>query len=174
MFSEEEIDCPSSADYVYAPFEFEETLVTKWNLVCGESAKVAMVVTMYMFGLMIGSLLCGRMSDKFGRKKTLMFSILCSSVASLLGSFMPEYYSYTVTRYVTIFLATQYHYSNRVVTAIGSQGLFLCCFSLAVEVLGSKETVPFLPWVTYQTFFGVMIQAPFAVGDFDALLEFVP
>ena len=98
IFTEEEIDCPSSAEYVYAPFEFDETLVTKWNLVCGQSAKVAMVLTMFVLGQMIGSLLCGRMSDKIGRKKTLMFSILCSSVASLVGAFMPEYYSYTVTR----------------------------------------------------------------------------
>ena len=97
-FTEEEIDCPNSAEYVYAPFEFEETLVTKWNLVCGQSAKVAMVLTMFVLGQMIGSLLCGRMSDKWGRKKTLMLSILCSSLASLLGSFMPEYYSYIVTR----------------------------------------------------------------------------
>merc|ERR1711892_909646 len=103
----------------------------------------------YMLGLMIGSILCGRMADKLGRKKTLMFSVMCSSVGSLVGSFMPEYYSYTL---------------SRVLTAIGAQGLFLSTFSLTLEVLGSRETVPFLPWVTYQTFFGVMIQSPFVIG----------
>ena len=50
------------------------------------------------------------------------------------------------------------------VTAIGANGLFLSSFSIALEVLGNKARLPFLPWVTYQTFFGVMIQAPFAVG----------
>ena len=53
---------------------------------------------------------------------------------------------------------------SRFLTAIGEKGTFLCTFSLAMEVLGSKETVPFLPWVTYQTFFGVLIQAPYALG----------
>ena len=53
---------------------------------------------------------------------------------------------------------------SRVVTAIGANGLFLSSFSIALEVLESKARLPFLPWVTYQTFFGVMIQAPFAVG----------
>ena len=99
-FSKDEIiECGSHGEYAYNAFEFEETLVTKWNLVCGQSFKVSLVISMYMLGLMIGSLLCGRMADKFGRKKTLMFSVMCSSVASLVGSFMPEYYSYTATRY---------------------------------------------------------------------------
>ena len=91
-------NCGSDAEFVYNEFEFEETLVTKWNLVCGQSFKVALVISMYMLGVMISSFLTGRMADKFGRKKTLMFSILCSSLASLLGAFMPEYYSYTFTR----------------------------------------------------------------------------
>merc|ERR1711892_1357784 len=148
-FSNVSVKCPSNGEFAYGTFEFNETLVTKLDLVCGESYKVSLVIMMYMLGLMIGSILCGRMADKFGRKKTLMFSIICSSVGSLVGSFMPEYYSYTL---------------SRVLTAIGAQGLFLSTFSLTLEVLGSRETVPFLPWVTYQTFFGVMIQSPFAIG----------
>ena len=97
-FTEEIVKCPKGAEYAYNSFEFKETLVTKWNLVCDESYKVALVLSMYMFGLMIGSFLCGRMADKFGRKFTLFFSIFISSLGSLIGSFMPEYYSYTVTR----------------------------------------------------------------------------
>ena len=139
--------------------------MTKWNLVCGQKFKVSLVISMYMLGLMIGSFICGTMADKFGRKKTLFCSVLCSSCASLLGSFMPEYYSYTASRlefsvWKVLFIFPLF----RLVTAIGAQGLFLSTFSLAVEVVGSKEKVPFLPWVTYQTFFGVMIQAPFSVG----------
>jgi hypothetical protein len=92
-FSDEVVECGSHWEYTYNTFQFDETLVTKWNLVCGQQFKVSLVISMYMLGLMIGSFLCGRMADKFGRKKTLIFSILCSSFASLLGSFMPEYYS---------------------------------------------------------------------------------
>ena len=94
-------ECGNNAEYAYNSFEFKKTLVTEWNLVCGDSYKVALVISMYMLGLMIGSFLCGRMADKFGRKFTLFFAILCSSAGSLIGSFMPEYFSYTATRYFT-------------------------------------------------------------------------
>ena len=86
-------------DFAYNDFEFDETLVTKWNLVCDQKFKVSLVISMYMLGLMIGSFICGTMADKFGRKKTLFFSVLCSSCASLLGSFLPEYYSYAASRF---------------------------------------------------------------------------
>ena len=100
-------------------------------------------------GLMIGSFLCGRLADRFGRKLALMFSVVVASCGSLAGAFMPEYYSYT---------------ASRLVTGIGAQGMFLGAFAMAVEVVGSKERVPFLPWVSWQTMLGVMIQAPFAIG----------
>ena len=87
--------------YTYNKFQFDETLVTKWDLVCDQQYKVSLVISMFMIGLMVGSILWGWMADKFGRKNTLMFSIILSSSGSLLGSFMPEYYSYTATRYTS-------------------------------------------------------------------------
>merc|ERR1719228_1239236 len=121
-FTDEVMECGRDSEYAYEPFQFEETLVTKWDLVCDKRIMVSLVVSMYMLGLMIGSFICGPMADKYGRKITMMFSIFCSSSASLLGSLKYlEYYSYTATR---------------VVAAVGAQGLFLSSFSLAVEIVG--------------------------------------
>jgi MFS family permease len=53
---------------------------------------------MYMVGMMIGSFVCGLIADKIGRKKTLIASALLSSTASLVGAWMPEFISYTITR----------------------------------------------------------------------------
>ena len=52
----------------------------------------------------------------------------------------------------------------RFVTAIGTHGHFQCTFLLVLEIVGSKERVHFLPWVTYQTLLGVMISTPLALG----------
>ena len=41
--------------------------MTEWDLVCGQGGKVAWVGSVYMFGLMVGSYLCGIMADKYGR-----------------------------------------------------------------------------------------------------------
>ena len=78
----------------------------------------------YMVGLMIGSLVCGYTSDKFGRKIAMLGCILTSTIASLAGSFMPDYWSYL---------------SLRVLTACGAVGLFNESFTLTVELMGSKE-----------------------------------
>ena len=40
-FSDTEvIDCTANSQFAYGSFQFEETLVTKWNLVCSQEAKV--------------------------------------------------------------------------------------------------------------------------------------
>ena len=77
-----------------------------------------------MVGLMIGSFVTGYCSDKFGRKLAILVCILVSSIASLVGSFMPDYWSYLALR---------------VLTASGSVGLFNESFTLTVALMGSKE-----------------------------------
>jgi MFS family permease len=111
---------------------------------------VAFTGSAYMFGLMIGSFLCGWTSDKLGRKPALLGSMLLSTAASLAGAFMPDYWSYLVSRFLT---------------AVGGVGLFNEAFTLTVELMGSREIVPWLPWVTYKNLMGNAIQVPYAIGE---------
>jgi len=139
--------------YVYPNFEFEETTVTKFNLVCANTdfvQSVAFTGSAYMFGLMVGSFICGWCSDRFGRKIAILGSMLLSTTASLVGAFMPDYWTYLVLRFLT---------------AVGGVGLFNEAFTLTVEVMGAKEIVPWLPWVTYRNLMGNVVQIPYAVGE---------
>ena len=78
----------------------------------------------YMLGLMIGSFIFGFLSDHYGRRLGLLGCILVSSTASLVGAFMPEYWSYLALR---------------LVTAVGAGGLFNATFTMTIELMGSKE-----------------------------------
>ena len=77
-----------------------------------------------MIGLLIGSFVSGWLSDIYGRKLGLLGCIIVSSTASLVGSFMPTYWSYLALR---------------IVTAIGAVGLFNATFTMTIELMGSKE-----------------------------------
>ena len=69
------------------------TVVTEWDLLCKDDFKGPLLGSAFMVGLMIGSFTLGTLSDRYGRKPTLMLSMLLSSGGGLLGAFMPEYYS---------------------------------------------------------------------------------
>ena len=45
----------------------------------------------YMIGLFIGSYIIGYAGDKFGRKKTMMFSLLFLIIGGSLAGIMPFY-----------------------------------------------------------------------------------
>ena len=60
---------------------------------------MALVGSIYMAGLLVSSFLMGFLSDKIGRKWTLMFAIVVGCSASLAGAFVNDYISYAVTRF---------------------------------------------------------------------------
>ena len=61
---------------------------------------MALVGSIYMAGLFAGSFPFGALSDKIGRLKASMVAILTTAVFQLAGAFMPEYISYTATRFL--------------------------------------------------------------------------
>ena len=85
------LKCDGASAYVYPEFEFESSLVTEIDLVCGEEykvgkmlpricqmnfvlnqpnspCKVALISSIYMSGMIAGSFIGGRTMDWIGRK----------------------------------------------------------------------------------------------------------
>ena len=54
----------------------------------------------------------------------------------------------------------------RFLTACGAVGLFNEAFTLTVELVGSREIVPWLPWITYKNLLGNTIQVYFNINCF--------
>ena len=136
--------------FLYSSFEMSSTGVTDWDLVCSEQWKVGLSSSMYMVGLMLGSIVVGYLSDRFGRRPSLLVMIVLSTVSCVAGVFCPEFWSYTMTR---------------VIIGLGAQGLFIIGFSLSIEIVGAKETLPYLDWITYKVVLANFIHIPFALGQ---------
>ncbi|XP_027527876.1 solute carrier family 22 member 6-A-like, partial [Neopelma chrysocephalum] len=75
------------------------TIVTEWDLVCGYRQLRQMAQSIYMAGVLLGALVLGGLSDRFGRKAMLMWSYLQLGVMGTCTAFAPNYASYCVFRF---------------------------------------------------------------------------
>ncbi|CAI4231853.1 unnamed protein product [Auanema sp. JU1783] len=85
-------DCELKIDYEFKSINVE------FEYVCKETALVKSSISVQMIGVLVGTLLFGSLSDRFGRLKVLMFSFTMSSLASLLCSFSTSLSMFTILR----------------------------------------------------------------------------
>ncbi|XP_051943216.1 solute carrier family 22 member 5-like [Hippocampus zosterae] len=60
------------------------TIVSEWELVCENAWKVPFSTSVFFIGVLFGVLVCGQLSDRFGRKYVLYFTISLQSVTALI------------------------------------------------------------------------------------------
>ncbi|XP_040574041.1 organic cation transporter-like protein [Lepeophtheirus salmonis] len=85
-------------EWVYDTSLYEYTLTTEYSLVCGDESKNRLLGTLMMMGLMIGSLVGGKLGDYFGRKKACFMSISVIVPCIVLSGFAPSFPVYAGLR----------------------------------------------------------------------------
>ncbi|KAM9258892.1 uncharacterized protein RDI95_015100 [Morus bassanus] len=75
------------------------TIVSEWDLVCSYRQLRQMAQSIYMAGVLVGALVLGGLSDRFGRKAMLIWSYLQLGVMGTCTAFAPNYASYCVFRF---------------------------------------------------------------------------
>jgi len=155
QFSTTEVaQCDSSSIFTYDQdtYVMKSTLVTEYSMFCDIEKKIWIPLfnTFFMVGLGIGSLIFGILSDHIGRRNSLGIAIITFSAACAGGSFMFTYWSYAICR---------------MIVGIGAEGCFVIAFTISLEIVGVRESVPCLPWVSFATLQGNMLTVPFALGE---------
>ncbi|CAK8674378.1 unnamed protein product [Clavelina lepadiformis] len=89
--------------YYYDRTLFSETVVTEFNIVCENRYLDTLATSLFMAGRCIGTILCGYIADRFGRKKTIVASYLACFVAVLSCSFVHEMWMFILLRTMTAF-----------------------------------------------------------------------
>ncbi|XP_040286222.1 solute carrier family 22 member 7-like [Bufo bufo] len=125
--------------WAYDRSTFSSTTVTQWDLVCDRKWMNQMAATFFFIGLTIGSLICGFLSDRFGRRKILLFSLLVSAVFGVMSALSTSYIMFSICR---------------LICGVGLMGMTMISISLALE------------WtdVSHRTFVGTISSLSWTAG----------
>ncbi|CAH1971048.1 unnamed protein product [Acanthoscelides obtectus] len=118
---------------------FSSTITTEWHLVCDKKYLVSVSQSVLMLGILLGSVLFGYLSDRFGRHKPMVFAIALQSMAGLVAAFSPWFFLFVIMRFLA---------------AVATAGTLLISFVLLMEVVGTK----------YRMILGCLSHIPYFVG----------
>ncbi|XP_014369438.2 organic cation transporter protein-like [Papilio machaon] len=124
---------------IYNTTLFKRTIITEWNLICKDSWLKDFTQTVFQFGVLIGSLIFGAASDRYGRRKTLIFAVVMESLTGIIASFLPDFWSFTIIR---MFLG------------ISVGGIMVIGFVLLMEYVG----------IMYRDALSALFHVPFTMG----------
>ncbi|OWF46968.1 organic cation transporter protein-like [Mizuhopecten yessoensis] len=79
--------------------QFDSTILMEWDLVCDDSYLGELSTTIYMVGNTCGAILLTPLSDKFGRKKMILFMLWIQGVFGVATAFANSYILFTVLRF---------------------------------------------------------------------------
>ncbi|XP_011897383.1 PREDICTED: solute carrier family 22 member 8 isoform X2 [Cercocebus atys] len=78
----------------------KDSIVTEWNLVCNSNKLKEMAQSIFMAGILIGGLVLGDLSDRFGRRPILTCSYLLLAASGSGAAFSPTFPVYMVFRFL--------------------------------------------------------------------------
>lgn len=136
-------DCES---WVYNTQYYTSSRGIEWNFVCNQRWMGAIAQTAYMFGVVLGSFVLGRLCDSFGRKTVFVWAGVLQLIFGISVAFSTDYYTFVAIRFIY---------------GIFGSGSYIAGFVLTMELVGpSRRTIC---GVTFQIMFalGIMLLAAY-------------
>ncbi|EDM18823.1 solute carrier family 22 (organic anion transporter), member 7 [Rattus norvegicus] len=97
----EPLTVPCSQGWEYDRSEFSSTIATEWDLVCQQRGLNKITSTCFFIGVLVGAVVYGYLSDRFGRRRLLLVAYVSSLVLGLMSAASINYIMFVVTRTLT-------------------------------------------------------------------------
>ncbi|XP_057607809.1 solute carrier family 22 member 7 isoform X1 [Chionomys nivalis] len=92
---------PCSQGWEYDRSEFSSTIATEWDLVCERRGLNKITSTCFFVGVLLGAVVYGYLSDRFGRRQLLLVAYVSSLVLGLASAASVNYIMFVITRTLT-------------------------------------------------------------------------
>ncbi|KAK9875027.1 hypothetical protein WA026_005835 [Henosepilachna vigintioctopunctata] len=123
------------------------TLISEFNLLCDRQSLLNMSEMFFLAGVAVGGLICGIISDKCGRKRTLLSCITLQSLIGCVIAFVPYFELYCALRLMLGFISVSVLFSG---------------FVLSIELVGGHWRTVIGIWYLFPTSISYCIISPTA------------
>ncbi|XP_034096411.1 solute carrier family 22 member 6-like [Gymnodraco acuticeps] len=95
-----DVDLQGCSDgWTYNMTHMKSTIISDWNLVCDQRSLKQMGQTVYMGGVLLGSVVFGGLSDRYGRRILLLISHLLMAVSGTCAAFSTTFPLFCLFRF---------------------------------------------------------------------------
>lgn len=129
----------SCSEWIYDLSKYKSSTVVEWDMVCDKNWLKATSDSLFMVGVLLGSMIFGHLSDSIGRKPVFFASLVIQVIFGVIAAIAPDFYTYTVAR---------------MVVGATTSGVFLVAYVIAMEMVGPK----------YRLIAGTVMMMFFSVG----------
>lgn len=97
----EPLTVPCSQGWEYDRSEFSSTIATEWDLVCEQRGLNKVTSTCFFIGVLLGAVVYGYLSDRFGRRRLLLVAYVSTLALGLMSAASVNYIMFVTTRMLT-------------------------------------------------------------------------
>ncbi|XP_056264221.1 organic cation/carnitine transporter 2-like [Pseudoliparis swirei] len=112
----------------YSRDVYQSTIVSEFDLVCGEQWKQPFTTTVFFLGVLVGSFFSGQFSDRFGRKPVFFCTMALQTIFSFFQIFSTSWIVFTILGFIS---------------GIGQISNYVSAFVLGNEILTGNVRVLF-------------------------------
>ncbi|KAG5286831.1 hypothetical protein AALO_G00019250 [Alosa alosa] len=110
--------------YVHDLSVYKSTIVSDFDLVCDKANLVGLAQTVFMAGILVGSLLFGPFAESIGRQRATQVPVVIMAIFTLVTGFSPNLYFYMVSQFIV---------------GVSYGGFRVNCIVLATEWIGKNK-----------------------------------